>query len=304
MRATFVKNLKKEAQSKKDIFLLTGDLGKFFGEFQTEFPNRFINCGLAEENMVGVAAGLALSGKNVYCYSIAPFLTMRAFEQIRVDVCLHNLNVKFLGAGGGLVYGLEGMTHQTVEDIAVMRALPNMSVVAPADLFEAKALAQASINYPGPIYIRFGQDNPPAIHRSLPKLKIGKGIVLKRGKDIAIIATGSIVYQAKLAAEILAEKGMKVTLVSMPTIKPIDKKLLNELAKTHEIIFTIEDHLESGGLGTAVLEALDNFKGSIIRIGLPEKLLSNIGGMDYLYKLYGLDADSISKKILKECKKN
>lgn len=305
MRIAFVKTLEKLAEKNKSIFLLTADLGKFFNSFKEKFPERFINCGVAEENMVGLAAGLALSGKNVYCYSIIPFLTMRAFEKIRLDLCLHNLNVKLLGAGGGLLYGLEGVTHQSIEDIAIMRALPNMTVVAPGDLSEAKAIAKESINFKGPLYIRFGKDNPSRIHSSLKNFKIGKGIILKKGEKIALLAAGTLLYQAKMVSENLAKKGMKITLVSMPTIKPIDKALLKSLAKDNKIIFTLEDHSEIGGLGSAVGEELLklNFKGKFRKIALPDGFSKYVGRTDYLYKCYGLDSEFVTKLIFKTAKK-
>ncbi len=299
MRKTFVKYLEEAAKANNDIFLLTGDLGKFFDSFKEKFPDRFLNCGVAEENMIGVAAGLALSGKNVYCYSIIPFLIMRTFEKIRLDLCFQNLNVKLLGAGGGLVYGLEGVSHQAIEDIAIMRALPNMAVVAPGDLLEAKEIAKASIDFKGPLYIRFGRDNIKPVHKKIRDFKIGKGIIVKEGKDIALLATGSLLYQSKLAADILVRKGLKITLVSMPTIKPIDKVLIKELAKNHKFIFTAEDHSQIGGLGSAVSDELMdiNFKGFFKKIALPDEFSKYTGKTDYLYKCYGLDSESIAKLI-------
>ncbi len=305
MRANFVKFLEKAAEKDKNIFVLTGDLGKFFNTFKKKFPKRFINCGVAEENMIGVAAGLALSGKNVYCYSIIPFLVMRTLEKIRIDLCLHNLNVKLLGAGGGLCYGLEGPTHQAVEDIAIMRSLPNMAVVAPGDLQETKAIARASVNFKGPLYIRFGRDNPPQVHKALPRLKIGQGIILKEGEDVALLVTGTLLYEAKLAAENLQKKGFKITLVSMPTIKPINALLINKIAKKHRLIFTLEDHSKLGGFGSAVAEVLQgqDFKGVLRRIALRDEYPKLIAKTDYLYQHYGLDALSIIRYILKTFKK-
>jgi len=295
MRETFTKTLEELASTDPNIMVLTADLGRFFKPFQEKFPKQFINCGVAEENMIGVAAGLALSGKNVYCYSIIPFLIMRTLESIRVNICYNNLNVKLLGAGGGLVYGVEGMTHQAIEDIAIMRVLPNMTVIAPGDLLETEAIARESVKYPGPLYIRFGKDNPSPVHQELPNLKIGKGIVLKQGEKIALITAGTLLFEAKKATEKLTEKGVKITLVSMPTIKPIDKELLEDLAKNHHIIFTLEDHSEIGGLGSAIAETLPGFK--LIKIALPDEYSKYIGKADYLYKCYGLDSESVANKI-------
>lgn len=304
MRKTFVQTLEKLARKDKNIFILTADLGVFFKSFQQKFPERFINCGVSEENMIGVAAGLALSGKNVYCYSIVPFLIMKALEKIRVDICYQNLNVKLLGAGGGLVYGVEGMTHHAIEDIAVMRALPNMTVVAPGDLLEVEVAAKESAEYKGPLYIRFGKDNPPGVHKNISNFKIGKGIIIQKGQKVALIVAGTLLYQAKLAAENLNKKGIKISLISMPTIKPIDKKLLEELSGTHDVIFTAEDHSEIGGLGSAVGEFLleNDFKGVFRKIALPDEYSKYIGHQDYLYQKYGLDSESIAKTMTKELK--
>lgn len=299
MRATFTKILEELAQKDSNILLLTADLGRFFKSFQEKLSKQFINCGVAEENMIGIASGLALSGKKIYCYSIIPFLIIRTLESIRINICYNNLNVKLMGAGGGLVYGTEGVTHQAIEDIAIMRALPNMTIVAPGDLLEIEAIARDSVNYPGPLYIRFGRDNPPKIHQNPPNLKIGQGIVLKEGEKIALISAGTLLFEAKKAAEKLAEKGIKITLVTMPTIKPIDKELLLNITKDHQVIFTLEDHSEIGGLGSAISEALPGFT-SLRKIALPDEYSKYIGKSDYLYKCYGLDSESVVEKILKE----
>ncbi len=291
MRETFIKTLEEFAGQDPNIILLTADLGRFFGSFQEKFPKQFINCGVAEENMISVAAGLALSGKKVYSYSIIPFLVMRAFESIKIDICYHNLNVRLLGAGGGLVYGTEGMTHQAIEDIAIMRSLPNMTVTAPGDLLETQAIAKESVNFQGPLYIRFGKDKAGQVHESMPDLKIGKGIILKKGRGAALVCCGSLLTEAKKAAE-----KTNATLVSMPTIKPIDKTLLRDLAENHKMIFTLEDHSEIGGLGSAVAEVLQGFKG-LKKMALPDEYSKYIGSADYLYKCYGLDSESIAKKI-------
>ncbi|KPJ55300.1 hypothetical protein AMJ47_00265 [Parcubacteria bacterium DG_72] len=295
MRTVFTQKLEELAKNDSDIMVLTADLGWFFGSFRKNLPNQFINCGVAEENMVGIAAGLALAGKKVYCYSISPFLTIRALESIKINVCLHDLNVVLMGAGGGLVYGMDGVTHQATEDIAVMRSLPNMTVVAPGDLLEIEALAEESVNYQGPLYIRFGRNNAPQVHANKPELRIGKGIILNKGEKIALIACGSLLFEAKKAVDKLKEKGLNITLVSMPTIKPIDKELLRILSESHKIIFTLEDHSVIGGLGSAVSDVLEDVK--INKISLPDKYLDFIGSVDYLYKKCGLDVESIAQKI-------
>jgi len=302
MRKVFFETFENIARKESNVFLLIGDLGvKFFENFKNIDPDRFINVGVAEQNMIGVAAGLAMSGKNAYCYSIIPFLTMRTFEQIRIDLCYNNLPVKLLGAGGGIVYGLEGVTHHAIEDIAVMRALPNMTVVAPGDAKEAEALALASVHHPGPLYIRFGRDSDPIIHGDDFKFEIGKGIVVNGGKEICLIATGNMLYPAKQVLDILREKGLDAGLISMHTVKPIDRELIRDCANKYRAIFTLEEHSVIGGLGSAVAEVLaeSGYGKTFKMIGIPDKYCSDVGGPDYLRKKLGIDPQSIAETILK-----
>jgi transketolase len=307
MRKAFFEKLEKLARIKKDVFLLTADLGvKFFQNFKNIDPERFINVGVAESNMIGMAAGLAMSGKNPYCYSIIPFLTMRTFEQIRVDLCYNNLDVKLLGSGGGLVYGAEGITHHAIEDIAIMRSLPNMTVVAPGDAKEAEALAEISVSHKGPLFIRFGRDSDPIIHKGKIKFQIGKGIIIEKGKDVCLIATGSMVFIAKKVSEILKEKGIGAALISMHTIKPLDAALVRNCAKNYKFIFSLEEHSILGGLGGAIAEVLSEsgYCGRFKRIGIKDEYsFPDMGDVDYLRKKAGLDPDSISKTILKSFNK-
>jgi len=307
MRKVFFQTLQEIVKKDSSIFLLTGDLGvKFFYDLRNIDPKRFINVGVAEANMIDIAAGLAMSGKNVYCYSIIPFLVMRTFEQIRIDLCYNNLNVKLLGAGGGLVYGVEGITHHAIEDIAIMRSLPNMTVVAPGDAREAEALAKASVYHQGPLYIRFGRDSDPVIHGKEFEFEIGKGIIVKEGKNICLIATGTMLCLAKIASDILEKQGLNVTLISLHTIKPIDTELIKNCAKNYKAIFTLEEHNIIGGLGSAVAEVISEIKyGKLFkRIGIPDKYsFPNIGGPDYLREKFGLTPEIIAQTILKEYKK-
>ena len=307
MRKIFFQKLEEFAKQDKDIFLLVADLGiKFFDNFKRIDPQRFINAGVAETNMVGVAAGLAMSGKKSYCYSIIPFLAMRAFEQIRVDVCYNNLPVKLLGAGGGLAYGSEGITHHSLEDIALMRSLPNMTVVAPGDAKEAEFLARESLNHPGPLYIRFGRDFDPLVHKGEIDFKIGKGIVAKEGKKICLITTGSMLHTAASVLEILKKENLDPSLISMHTVKPLDVDLLEKCAKEHEFIFTLEDHNVIGGLGSAVAEVLaeSGYQGKFKIFGIKDKYCLVSGTADFLLKSQGLDAENIAKSIIKEYKNN
>jgi len=307
MREAFVKTLEKLCQSDNDIFLLTGDLGfKLFDSFREKYPERFLNMGIAEPNMIGVSAGLALSGKKVYCYSMIPFLVMRCFEHIRIDICYHNLNVRLIGVGGGFVYGLEGVTHHAIEDVAIMRTLPNMTVVAPGDPFEVSACIDASVVYKGPMFIRLGRRGEPQVHSTAPDFKIGKGIILfNKGNDICLLATGTMLYKAKIASELLLKKDFGVTLISLHTIKPLDETLIKDCAKKYRSIFSIEEHSIVGGLGSAVAEVLSEicYNGIFKKIGLPDEFNHYVGRAEYLYQKYGLVPESIADNIIKLIKK-
>ncbi len=301
MRSVFFKTIENLAQENDDIFLLSGDLGfKLFDSFRSKFSNRFYDVGIAESNMISVAAGLSLCNKNVYCYSIIPFLTMRAYEQIRIDISYQNLNVKIIGAGSGFTYGLEGMTHFGLEDLCLMRALQNMSVVVPADKIEAECVARLSSDYPGPLYIRMGKNDGPLIHNSKPDLKIGKAMVLSEGTNAAIFAIGDMVNVGKQVAIKLKEKGINPTLINMHTLKPLDVETIMQIAGTHNAIFSLEEHSIQGGLGSAIAEVLaeSRYNGIFKRIGIPERLEDCIGDADYLREKYGLTPDKIFATIL------
>jgi transketolase len=256
MRTAFIKTLCELAEQDERIWLLCGDLGYSVLEgFSSRFPNRFVNVGVAEQNMTGIAAGLALSGKVVFIYSIANFPVMRCLEQIRNDVCYHNLNVKIVTVGGGLTYGSLGYTHHGVEDIAVMRVLPNMTVIAPGDPVEARLAIQAILNTPGPCYLRLGKAGEPVVHQIEPEFQVGKAISLQLGSDLTLISTGGMLQSVVLAAEKLASQGYSVQVLSMPTVYPLDEHSIVQAAKQTGKIITVEEH-GLGGLGSAVAEVL------------------------------------------------
>ena len=303
MKNAFITTLEKLALANQDIFLLTGDLGfNSFENFKELYPDRFLNVGIAESNMIGIAAGLALSGKTIYCYSIIPFLIMRSFERIRVDLCYDNANVKLIGWGSGFSYGFEGMTHHAIEDISIMRSLPGMTVVAPGDAEEAQAVLKASVDHQGPLYIRLGKNRESHVYDDVPKLEIGKGIVISDGSDICIIATGSMLFAAKVVSEELTKMGLDVRLISMHTVKPLDEELVKMCASDCSAIFTIEEHSINGGLGTAVSEHLMElgYRGLFKKIGLPDEYSSHIGNIDYLLEKYNLTPATIKNRVLME----
>lgn len=300
MRKVFIDTLVELAKKDKRIFLLTGDLGfSVLEKFRDKFPDRFFNMGVAEQNMIGVAAGLAMEGKIVFVYSIIPFVTMRCFEQIRNDLCLQNLNVRIVGVGAGVAYGPAGATHHAIEDIGIMRSLPNMTIVVPGDPKETEMTIRASVEYRGTMYIRLGKDNETIIHSNF-NFKIGKGIVLKEGKDVTIIASGSTLLLAKEVSEELKEKNISVSLISMPTIKPLDSELILKSAEKTKAIFTVEEHSLIGGLGSAVSEVLAESKYKVLfkRFALADEYSKIVGCQKFLLQKSGLTTKKIVRSIL------
>lgn len=298
MRTAFIKTLIDLARADQRIFLLVGDLGYSVVEpFAREFPNRFINAGVAEQNMTGVATGLALEGKTVFTYSIANFPTLRCLEQIRNDVCYHNVNVNIVSIGSGLAYGALGSTHHGTEDIAIMRSLPNMTVVAPGDPVEASLATQAVAGSSGPCYLRLGKAGEPIVHQKTPEFAIGKAIELHSGRDITLIATGGVLHIAMQAVERLEKDGIGAQLLSMHTVKPIDGQAVLTAALETGAIVTIEEHGIIGGLGSAVSEVLAESGTSPVsfkRIGLDGSFCTEVGSQQYLRELYSLSVEGIA----------
>ena len=305
MRKAFYDKLASLAASDKNVYFLTANLGyKFFDDIRSKCPEQFLDVGVAEQNMISMGAGMALCGKSVYCYSIIPFLTLRACEQIRVDVCYHYLPVKLVGMGAGFTYGQEGFTHFGLEDMAVMRAMPGMTIVAPDTIENAVRVAELSRNFKGPLYIRLGRAGVHGPGNKATIKAIGKAAQLKEGKDCALIAIGNMVPVALQVAEALASKGVKAAVVNMHTLKPLDETAVRACAKKYPAIFTLEEHSIQGGLGSAVAETLSEsgYHGKFKRVGIPEKIDQVIGDADYLWDYYGLSAAKISDRICKSLK--
>ena len=302
MRTSFIQTLMALARADERIFLMVGDLGYSVVEhFAEKFPKRFVNVGVAEQNMTGIAAGLALCGKIVFTYSIANFPTLRCLEQIRNDVCYHNANVKIVAVGGGLAYAALGMTHHGTEDMAIMRALPNMTVVAPGDPVESALATRAVIEHPGPCYLRLGKTGEPTIHHIAPNFQIGKAITVRDGDDVTLIAIGGILYNAVRAAEQLAQQGIQARVVSMHTLKPLDAEVVLAAARETGAIITIEEHSIIGGLGSAVAEVLAESNPSPIffkRLGIKDEFCSQVGSREYLMESYSLSVEGIVKSLM------
>ena len=304
MRDAFVRTLVELAKKNKNIELVTGDLG--FGvlkPFWEQCPNQFTNAGIAEQNMTSLAAGMALSGKIVFTYSIGNFPTLRCLEQIRNDCAYHHANVKIVCIGGGFSYGSLGMSHQATEDIAILRALPDVAVFAPGDLVEAEEITKAIVDYPGTCYLRLGRGGEKRIHERLENFQIGKAIKIKDGNDIAIFSAGAIFDEVIDAYNQLVKNGFNPVVYTFPTVKPLDEDAIIECAKKCKYIFTVEEHNVVGGFGSAVSEivaGMKDVKSTVRRIGLNDEYSIKVGNQRYLREQYGLSGHEIANYILKE----
>ena len=282
-----------------DFVVLDADLAAATktGIFKKKYPERFFNCGIAEGNMMSVAAGIASTGKTVFASSFAMFAAGRAFEQIRNSIAYPSLNVKICATHAGISVGEDGATHQCLEDIALMRSIPNMTIVNPADAVEARAAIKAALDYEGPMYIRLGRlavpvYNDPATY----EFKLGKGICLKEGSDVTIIATGLMVDMANTAAKMLSDEGISVRVINIHTIKPLDKDIILKAASETGALVVAEEHNIIGGLGSAVAEAVcESCPVPVLRVGTND-VFGRSGKVPPLLELYGLTAESIAEK--------
>jgi transketolase len=295
MRTAFIDVLCQVAERDHRLWLLCGDLGySVLERFAGQFPDRFVNVGVAEQNMTGIAAGLALEGNIVFTYSIANFPVMRCLEQIRNDVCYHNLNVKIVAVGGGLAYGAQGYTHHAVEDLAVMRVLPNMTVLAPGDPVEARLAVEAVARHPGPCYLRLGKAGEPTVHTIPPRLELGKAICMQTGHDMTLISTGSVLRLVAEAARLLTSQGYSPRVLSMPTLYPIDREALLLAGQETARIVTVEEH-GLGGLHSAVAEVLAEagVGKRVVPVRLMREPLPMAGSQDFLRSAHRISLEGI-----------
>jgi transketolase len=304
MRDAFIQTLIELAGKNKSIELVTGDLG--FGvlkPFWERFPDQFTNAGIAEQNMTTMAAGMALEGKIVFTYSIGNFPTLRCLEQIRNDCAYHNANVKIVCIGGGFTYGSLGMSHQATEDLAILRALPDVVVMAPGDAAEAAAATRAIAEYEGTCYLRLGRGGEKQIHTNpIETFQIGKAIKVREGKKIVLFSTGAIYDEVEGAADILQMEGYSPAIYTFPTVKPLDYDVVEECAKEYEMIVTCEEHNIIGGFGSAVAEVLAEIKGKKafqMRVGLHDEYGVLVGNQKYLREQYGMSAKKIAASVLR-----
>ena len=307
MRDAFTRALQRLAAEDKTLLLVTGDLG--FGvlkPFWETYPDQFINAGIAEQAMTSLAAGLAREGKTVLTYSIGNFPTLRCLEQIRNDCAYHDANVKIVCVGGGFVYGSLGMSHHATEDMAILRALPQVTVFTPGDPAEVEAVVPVMVHTPGTCYLRLGRGGEPTLHTTpIENYRLGQGLTLRTGTDIALLSAGGILTQTVSAAEKLAERGISAEVVSFPTLKPIDRELILSLGQRFKHLITVEEHTIIGGLGGAVCETLaeEGCPCRVHRMGMPDVYSCIVGTQQYLRQRYSMDDEAVAAKaeeILKE----
>lgn len=291
MRNTVARKIAEYADDGKQFVVLSADLGySVFDNFKEEHPDQFFNAGIAENTMVGVAAGLAMTGKKVYVYSIASFIAEKCFEQIREDICYPQLPVVLMGTGAGFAYGEAGVTHWANEDIGCLRTIPGLTILSPSDPVELDMLLDQSLIYKSPIYFRLGKNGEKSFCNN-KNLKIGQAYYLEQERDVALVTHGNIMEEVVKARDLLKKEGFSVSIVSSPTIKPLDKPFFIELAKTHHHIYVIEEHSEVGGLGDAL-----SFLG-VKKIAIKDEVPSVGGNVAYLRRLTGIDADSIFARV-------
>ncbi|MDU4861275.1 MAG: transketolase family protein [Terrisporobacter othiniensis] len=298
-REAYGKALVKLGKINDDVVVLDADLSKSTktNDFLKAYPNRFFNMGIAEQNLVGAACGFAAAGKIPFASTFAMFATGRAFEVIRNSVCYPKLNVKICATHAGITVGEDGGSHQSVEDISLMRSIPNMTVVVPADGVEAEKMIFAAAEFNGPMYVRLGRSAVPTIFEEDYNFEIGKGVVLRDGNDATIIACGIMVNEAIIAADMLKEENIDVRVINMSTIKPIDTELIIKAAKETKAIITAEEHSIIGGLGSAVSEVVSENHPTIVRkVGVNDSF-GESGTPNELLEKYGLTAKNIVEKV-------
>jgi len=303
MRNAFADELTRLGDEDPRIVMLSGDIGnRLFDKFKARHPSRFFNCGVAEANMMGVAAGMAMNGLRPVAYTITPFVTTRCLEQIRTDVCYHEAPVTIVAVGAGLSYSGLGPTHHSCEDISFLRSIPNMVVICPGDAFEVRAALRAAMQQDHPVYIRMGKKGEPVVHAgSIENFQIGKAITVSDGRDVCLLSTGNMLPGAIEAARKLKEQGISAQVVSFHTVKPLDQAYLKGAFGRFKLVATIEEHSLIGGFGAAVSEWLaDTRTGNqnFMRFGTPDAFFKQSGEQEYAREALGLTGHQIAEKII------
>jgi transketolase len=302
MRNAFADELTKLGDEDSRVVMLSGDIGnRLFDKFKATHEPRFFNCGVAEANMMGVAAGMAMNGLRPVAYTITPFITTRCLEQIRTDVCYHEAPVTIVAVGAGLAYSGLGPTHHACEDISFLRSLPNMVVICPGDAFEVRAALRASLKQDHPVYIRLGKKGEPVVHKGpLADFAIGKAITVSGGEEVCLLSTGNMLPEAVEAAHQLEKQGISAEVVSFHTVKPLDEACLTDVFARFPLVATIEEHSRIGGLGAAVAEWLVDTRVTprqFIRFGTPDAFFKKSGEQEFAREALGLSAHQIADKI-------
>lgn len=302
MRNAFADEVTKLAAVREDLVLLSGDIGnRLFDKFKEVAPGRFFNCGVAEANMIGLAAGMASCGLRPVCYTIASFITYRVIEQIRLDLGYHHQKVVFVGTGAGLSYASLGATHHSVEDMGMLRLIPGLAVLAPGDEKELRPAVRAALDYDGPVYIRIGKKGEPVVHENEPDFRIGRAIRVRSGADAWILSLGNTLPLALQAADLLAQRGIACGVASMGSLKPLDTGILAEVFSSSGAIATLEEHSVLGGLGTAVSEWLAvegrGSKAHLLRFGTPDEFLHATTHQPSARAWAGLTAEALADRV-------
>ncbi len=302
MRNAFADEITKIGKDDPQVVLLSGDIGnKLFDKFKLQAHARFFNCGVAEANMMSVASGMALSGLRPVIYTITPFTTTRCLEQIRVDACYHHAPVIIVGTGAGLSYAELGPTHHSLEDLAILRTLPGMTVFAPCDEVELRLGLRAALKQDGPVYMRIGKKGEPILHKTPPAFEFGKAITLRPGKDVCLIGTGNIVAVTLAAAEALEREGVSARVESFHTIKPLDEARLAEVFSTCRVVAVAEEHSKIAGLGGSIAEwraRQDDTRARMLAFGAEDVFMHEVGSQDYARRKFGLTAENITAQVL------
>ena len=301
MRNAFAKQVTELAQSDERVVLLSGDIGnRLFDDLKAKCPDRFFNCGVAEANMIGMAAGMAMSGLRPICYTITPFITYRCMEQIRIDVCYHHQPVIIVGTGSGLSYASLGATHHSCEEMGMLRLLPGLAVIAPADEVEVRGALKAALNYSHPVYIRIGKKGEPVVHKTEIDFQIGKAITVREGTDVCLLSAGNMLPAALETAGLLAKANISARVVSFHTIKPLDEAMLAEVFKNFKLVVTLEEHSVLGGLGGSVAEWLADHSPAparLIRCGTADEFLHETCEQGEAREHFGLTAAAMAARI-------
>lgn len=301
MRDHFIARLLQRARHDPRILLVTGDLGfKVFDDYRAQLPRQFLNAGIAEQDMVSLATGMALEGRIVFAYSIANFATLRCLEQIRNDAAYHGADVKIVAVGGGFSYGVLGISHHATEDLAILRSLPEVTVVAPGDTWEAEEATEAMVDTPGTCYLRLDRTEARVPRPPTCRFEIGRARLVREGHDATLVSTGGILATVVQAAERLADEGIQVRVLSVHTLKPLDGATLEAAANETGAVVTVEEHTVHGGLGGAVAEHLletGRAPRRFLRLGLPGEFSSMVGSQEYLRTHYRLDATGILESV-------